>query len=148
MKKLAFVLLFVPFISFSQDSLSVKKGNFYKADQPLATKNFVMEMKDNPEAFKLASAAHTNFKTGGAFALISGFVIGYQLGTALRGGEPSWGLVAAGGAVLAIAITITISGSKKMKEAARVFNNSLATSSSTYLNLNLSPTKTGFVLYF
>ncbi len=149
MRKLLFVLILAPLLSFSQVVLEVRKGKFYKGDQPLSVKNFVMEMKDNPKAFELASSAQGGYNTSNMLGFIGGFMVGWPLGTAIAGGEPEWGLAAAGAGVLAIAIPIASSSTKKIKEAANIYNNGLGTSSTKMqLNFNVSPAKTGFILSF
>lgn len=148
MKKIAFVLLMIPFVSFSQQSLEVKRGKFYKGEQLISAKEFVAEMKGNSEAFKLASSAKSSYGASNVLGAIGGFMVGWPLGTAIAGGNPEWGLAAAGAAVLVVAIPISSSSTKKMKEAAAIYNNGLSTSSSLQLKFNLSPTRTGLVLHF
>lgn len=148
MRKFAILLFLLPMISFAQDNLEVRKGRFYKGSELLAVKDFTLAMQSNPEAFKLANSAKSSYSAANVLGFIGGFMVGWPLGTAIGGGQPEWGLLAAGAGVLAIAIPISISSTKKMKEAANIYNKGLATSSRNHLDLNISPSRTGFVFYF
>jgi hypothetical protein len=149
MRKIVFVLLLIPMISFSQDKLEVKKGKFYRGTELLNVKDFTLSMESNPEAFKLANSAKSSYSAANVLGFIGGFMVGWPLGTAIGGGDPEWGLLAAGAGVLAIAIPISVSSTKKMKAAAEIYNKGSNTSSSAIrLDLSISPTRTGLVLRF
>lgn len=148
MKYLIFLFVIAPAITFSQ-SLEVKKGKFYKGSQLVTANDFVMQMQDNPEAFKLASSAKSSYSAANVLGFIGGFMVGWPLGTAIGGGDPEWGLLAAGAGVLAVAIPISVSSTKKMKEAAKIYNEGAeASTSSIRLDLSISPTRTGLLLRF
>jgi len=70
----------------------------------------------------LAKVAQTNYTMGNIFASVGGFLIGWPVGTALRGDKPNWNLAAAGAGLVVLGIPFVSAGNKKLKEAVDLYN--------------------------
>ena len=105
-------------------------------------------MGSNSDALAIATKAKSNYGAGSVVGFIGGFLIGWPIGTAIGGGEPEWGLLAAGVGITAISIPIMSSAKKKMTEAVNIYNSGLKSTSSTRLNFKASGNVVGFVLKF
>jgi uncharacterized membrane protein YedE/YeeE len=92
----------------------------------------VSMMNDNPEALKLAKSANASYRAGNVLGFIGGFLIGYPIGTTLGGGEPEWGMAAAGAGVIVVALPIISSANKKMSRAVDLYNSSESSANSTH----------------
>ena len=73
-------------------------GVRFERDSAVLSTRQVMEiLHENPVAFEEFKKAKTNYNVAGVLGFTGGILIGLPLGTALVGGEPEWGLAAAGG---------------------------------------------------
>jgi len=148
MKKCVTIVLFIStWSAVNAQELSVKKGRFYKGDSRLSVAEFVDQMKTNDEAYQLALKGKSGYSTSNVLGFIGGFMIGWPLGTAIGGGDPSWALAGIGAGVLAVAIPLQSSASKKLKSATELYNrgNTLPASS---LHLKALPNGIGFSYSF
>ena len=143
-----FILIFLSIGSFAQNhTLRAEKGRFYIDDQKSTLRDFVNVMESNPEAYELALKAKSGYGAGSAISFIGGFLIGWPLGTALGGGDPNWGLAAAGAGVLVVAIPIMSSANKKLTQAMDIYNNG-SSQQMGKLDLKIMSTKVGLVYSF
>jgi len=151
MRKLAISLLMsmLSVAASAQDQegdITIKKSfgglKFYQEGRILKPREVLNIMEPNPEAFKAFKKAKANYDAANVFGFISGFMIGWPLGTALGGGEPQWGIAAGGAAVLLIAIPLSISYKKHARNAVDLYNSDKAESTSlrTKVNLNFAGT--------
>lgn len=128
-------------------SLKTEKGRFYINDEQSTLRDFVGAMKSNQEAYDLALKAKSGYDAGSVVGFIGGFMIGWPIGTAIGGGDPNWGLAAAGAGVLVIAIPIMSSANKKLDQALDIYNTAELPKSGK-LDLKIMPSKVGFVYSF
>jgi hypothetical protein len=75
-------------------------------------------MEINPEAHAEMKVANTNYSVSIIFSCIGGFMVGYQLGTSVGGGEPDWTLAVVGVGLPGVSIPSGTSYTKHKKNAA------------------------------
>ncbi|MEO9484858.1 MAG: hypothetical protein ABJG47_15470 [Ekhidna sp.] len=145
---LAFLFVLMSITCFSQNQdLKMEKGRFLINGDRSTLREFVEVMRPNPEAYDLALKAKSGYSAGSVVGFIGGFMIGWPIGTALGGGDPNWTLAGVGAAVVAVAIPIMSSATKKMDQALDIYGNSSSAQTSK-LDLKLMPTKVGLVYSF
>lgn len=81
-------------------------------------------VKPNPEAYKLAKSAKANNIYSSIIGGVGGFMLGWNIGTAIGGGNPNWLVAGAGASLIVIAIPISNSGMKQARRAAELYNDS------------------------
>ncbi|HEY3405176.1 MAG TPA: hypothetical protein VGK59_17450 [Ohtaekwangia sp.] len=155
MKKiiLSFIFCAVLTSAFSQSTegnIEMHKsfwGVTFKQDgRQLRPRQVLDIMKDNPEAYAEFKKAKTNYDAGSAFAFVGGFLIGWPLGTAIGGGDPEWGLAAAGAGVLLFTIPFNSGFKKHARNAITIYN---GTSSRAHTHsLSIVPYGTGARIVF
>ena len=141
MKKLQ---LFV-FILFSlqvagqslSDTITVKGNGFYQHDIRLNINQLQQAVQANSQAYQLIKKAKTGSTVAMAFGYAGGAFIGYPLGTMIGGGKPNWALAGIGAGLLIIAIPISISATKNVKQGVALFNGSL--SDKAFLKQKIKP---------
>jgi len=69
---------------------------FERDSVALSTRQVMEILHENPKAFEEFKKAKANYNMAGVLGFTGGILIGFPLGTALVGGEPEWGLAAAG----------------------------------------------------
>lgn len=100
-----------------------KGTKIFKGSLQLDKEMLYAEIANNDEAYELAQKGFRQQSTSQVFASIGGFMIGWPLGAAVAGSDnPGWGLIPAGVGVIMIGWPIYNSGSKKIKKAARMYN--------------------------
>lgn len=57
------------------------------------------------------------------FSYAGGFMIGWPIGTAIGGGDPNWGIAAAGVGCVLLSIPLANGYKKNAKEAVSIYNN-------------------------
>lgn len=131
MKNILFsaVLVFYAGISYAQTEpgdIEIKKvfgGIQLKQDgRPLRPKEVLAIMQPIPEAYTAYKKAKSNYNGAQVLGFIGGALIGWPLGTALAGGDPEWGLAAAGAGVLLISIPLNNGYSKNIRNAVSIYN--------------------------
>ena len=110
---LFFVLMFGFFISNAQipsDSVFVAKNfwgyKFYQKDQRLNFNQLPYIMEGSSEAHTLITKARTNNTISSIIGGAGGFLIGWQLASAIIGGDPNWTLAGIGGGLIIVSIPI------------------------------------------
>ncbi|MFV0390520.1 MAG: hypothetical protein ACK5KP_01325 [Paludibacteraceae bacterium] len=123
-------------ISYGQnpsDSISTKKVfggyQFYQGEQILNMNQLANIIKPNEQAYKQIKSARLINTTTMILSYAGGFMIGWPIGTAIAGGDPSWIMAGIGAGLIAVAIPISMSSGKKAKQAVDIFNGGLKTSS-------------------
>jgi hypothetical protein len=155
MKILIFaVIIFVGSVNLlnaqsTSDSVYVYKSFLgYKYIQHDARLNFNQLpdiLNENQEAYLLIKKARTNNIISSIISGTGGFLIGWQLGTALVGGDPNWTLAAVGGGLIVISIPIYSKSMKQSLEAIDEYNAGLG-KSSRRPNVNIGLVRYGFGL--
>jgi len=129
--------IFFGVIQFSKaqapsDSMHVYKNfwgyKFYQGDERLNFNQLPQIMEGDQGAYYLIKKARNNSTIASIISGTGGFLIGWQLGTALFSGEPNWGLVAIGGGLIVISIPIYSKSYKQSLEAVDMYNSGLSTS--------------------
>ena len=139
MKKTLFIILIlsVTFIHFSygqkNDSITLKStfGGYqvFQGEKQLNMTQLSALLESNKVAFnKLKSAQSTNV-IASILGGVGGFMIGYPIGTAMAGGNPNWKMAGIGAGLAVISIPISISANNNIKNAVKIYNGSLRTSS-------------------
>lgn len=107
--RLSLLLLFFSFAfanSYSQKKITMYKnfgGVVYEMDTlTLSSKQVMMVLKQNPEAFAEFKVARTKATVSSVLGFASGLLVAIPLVTAVAGGQPEW-VYAGGGAVLFLA---------------------------------------------
>lgn len=131
MRFVAYLLcLMLGMTAFAQDTNKIvvesgfwKGTKIFKGTQQLNKEKFYAEIANHDRAYELAQKGFRQQSTSQVFAFIGGFMIGWPLGAAVAGSEnPGWGLAPAGVGVIMIGWPIYNGGSKKIKKAARIYN--------------------------
>ncbi len=114
------------------DSVHVYKNfwgyKFYQDDERLNFNQLPHIMEDDQGAYYLINKARNNITIASIISGTGGFLIGWQLGNALFGGEPNWTLAAIGGGLIVISIPISSKSYKQSLEAVKMYNSGLSTS--------------------
>jgi len=125
-----FITILSTFSLASAQKISVEKrgkNDVYTSNvsKKLSYKELSVKMKSNEEAYKLISQAraNSNFIKGAGF--VGGFLIGWPIGTFLRGDDPKWAMAGAGLGVILITAPLAKGVREKTKEAVDIYNNSL-----------------------
>ncbi len=122
----------------------VYTGNFFTGPAFNQDKNVYKKdgIRDN---LQLDEKAYSKFKSGSAmeaigaiFGGVSGGCIGYYLGNSLAGGDPSNGLLIAGGASIVVGVIFAVIADGKYEESVTLYNKYLKN------ELNLSEEKISF----
>ncbi|SFU01618.1 hypothetical protein SAMN04489724_3311 [Algoriphagus locisalis] len=139
----------------AQDSITLKKDfwgyKFYQGDKRVQIGDLVNIMRTNEEAYKSIKSAQSNYTMASIIGFAGGFMVGWPIGTAIAGGDPSWGLAGIGAGFLVATIPLTNSFVKKSKFALDAYNGG-STSSSVWdrseMSLSLSGSGLGLSLRF
>lgn len=131
-----FLLLFGLNTAFAQeqsDSIYVAKSflgyKFYQHDARVNMNTLPLLMQDNSEALRLTTKARKNNILSSIISGTGGFLIGWQLATAIVGGEPNWTMAAVGGGLIVVSIPITSRAFKQSLAGIDIYNSGLVESS-------------------
>ncbi len=138
MKKSAVLVLiiFMGFISAKaqtpSDSVFVHKNfwgyKFYQKDARLNFNQLPYIMESDQEAYLLIKKARNINTISSIISGTGGFLIGWQLGTALFGGEVNWTMAAIGGGLIVVSIPIYSKSYKKSLQAVDIYNAGISAS--------------------
>jgi len=137
MKKAA-ILVFILFMGFTcikaqtpSDSIFVNKNfwgsKFFQKDTRINFNQLPYIMEDDQEAYRLIKKAKNTNVISSIISGTGGFLIGWQLVTALVGGEANWAMVAIGGGLIAVSIPIYSKSYKQSLQAVEMYNAGLST---------------------
>src|SRR4051812_32849977 len=99
MKKILILVMFIiactsSFFAQTTDSITIKKAfggyQFYQNDKRLRMSELVETIKTNEQAFQHIKPARLNNTLATIMAGAGGFMVGWQLGAAVGGGNPNW----------------------------------------------------------
>ncbi|MBD0403019.1 hypothetical protein [Flammeovirga sp. EKP202] len=111
--------------SHAQRIEAEKKFGGYKFTQNgeyVTMKVLVQTMESNKEAYLLMKQARSNNILAGILGGAGGFMVGWTLGGAVGGGEPTWALAGVGAGLIVTSIPIATSANKKAKKAVDLYN--------------------------
>lgn len=161
MKKNSLILtLLISCLSFtfgqsSTDSITIKKAfggyQFSQSGKRLNMSQLARTMEPNEQAYKEIKAAQSSYTVASIIGGVGGFMVGWQLGTAVAGGEPNWVLAGIGAGLIVVTIPISQKFNKQAKSAIDTYNGGLRTSSywdKTELRLAMTGNGVGFTLKF
>ncbi|WP_298554476.1 hypothetical protein [uncultured Algibacter sp.] len=90
-------------------------------------------MESNTEAFELIKKGRTSRGLSAVLGFAGGALVGWPLGTSIRGGDANWTLAGIGAGLIAVAIPISNGSNKKINQAVELYNASLnSTSQNTF----------------
>lgn len=132
---IAFIILFITsFSAQSQDDnkLYMKSsfwGNkFFKGDTIISVNQVLYEMAPNESVYTLMKSAKTDFVFAQILGATGGIMLGWEVGTAIGGGDPNWAIAGVGGGLIGISIPISINFRKKANAAILEHNKLIAAS--------------------
>lgn len=110
----------------STDTISIVKNKYLLQGQPQKPRQLLNLMQNYPDAYLEMRKAKSNYDAASVFGFIGGFCIGYPLGQALAGGEPTWALAGVGAGMLVISIPLSNAYNKRAKNAIRMYNSEIS----------------------
>ncbi|MCF8303691.1 MAG: hypothetical protein K9I94_10495 [Bacteroidales bacterium] len=84
------------------------------------------KMRGYPQAYDYMQKAKTNADVANVFAYAGGFLIGYQLGSLIGGGEFNAAVAGAGGRLILVAIPLVSGYNKNALKAVKIYNQKLS----------------------
>ena len=142
---------FASHAQYSSDTIRMEKKGlgyvYYKNNEMLNFSQLTHLTNSNSESATLLRASK-NMQVGAYIfgCLGGGFVgysLGYALGTAMRGNTLNrtlfFSMLGAGAGFVGIGIGFEVGANNKVKEAVRIYNNTVKQKSNTTLNLGVSP---------
>ena len=129
------------------DSISVKKVfggyQFYQGENRLNVKQLVNTMKPNEDAYTQIKSAQSSYTMASIVSFAGGFMIGWQLGAAVGGGDPNWAMAGIGAGLIVVTIPISQKFNKQAKQAVETYNQGLQQTSSFWDKSELRFSMTG-----
>lgn len=111
------------------DSIFIHKNffgyNFYQTDTKLNFNQLPYIMEADLEAHQLIKKASSNNTISAIISGTGGFLIGWQLASALVGGEPNWIIAGVGGGLIVISIPINSKSYRQSLQAVGMYNTRL-----------------------
>lgn len=95
---------------------------FYQNGQVLKPRHLLEITRVNPEAHQEMRAAKSNYDASQVLGFIGGALIGWQLGTALGGGEANWVMAGVGAGIVGISIPFSAAYNKRARNAVSIYN--------------------------
>lgn len=108
-------------------------------------------VRSNPMAVSELNKAKTANVFGSMLAYAGGYMIGYPIGTALGGGQMSWGMFGIGAGLAILTIPISKAINKHLNAAVSAYNanpNGLSMSTGNELKLDFADTGVGLKMTF
>ena len=96
-------------------------------DRQLTKKELVSMLKTNDQAYRQFKSAQSTNAFGIVIGALGGGLVGWPIGTALAGGEPSWMMLGIGAGLIIVSIPISQSAIRKKIEAVETYNRGLRT---------------------
>lgn len=156
MKKIITITLFIASLSLSNaQQIEYEKvfGGyiFTQNENTLSLGDLSKIVEDTPQAEDLIKKAKTTTVFTTILSFAGGGLIGWPIGEAIGGGDPNWALAGIGAGLVAVAIPLSSSASKKAKEAVDLYNASLEKQTNNFtpeLNILASGSGLGLSLRF
>jgi hypothetical protein len=121
---------------------------FERDSESISIRQVQSILSSHPEANKLFKKARTNSAIASVLGFTGGILIGVPLGTALVGGDPEWGLAAAGAATILASIPFNLAFQRKTVEALDLYNQQYPSSRSVEGEFFLGGSQVGLRLRF
>jgi hypothetical protein len=112
----------LPYTSAS-DSIIIRENRMYHKGY-LLTDSYALTalMKTNDEAYMKYKSSVAPGMISYFLSYMGGFFIGWQIGTAMGGGDPNWGVAGIGAGLIIVAIPIKLGSVKKQLESVDIYN--------------------------
>lgn len=136
MRKIILTLIFtLGIIAFSNaQKIEMEKvfgGYKYTQNGSRMTMNdLVKTMETNEQAFYLIKKAQSSNTIASIIGFVGGGLIGWPIGAAVAGRDANWTLAGIGAGLVVIGIPISLNANKKTKQAVKLYNESLNSTSS------------------
>ena len=101
---------------------------FTRNGRTLSIKQLANVLEPNVAAYEALKPARTNTTIATILGGAGGFLVGWQLGSAIAGGEPNWIMAGVGAGLIGISIPITAKSNRQALEAVEIYNSSLGNS--------------------
>ncbi len=135
MRKLVLILLLMTIhLSFvlgqtPGDTISVFKMNrgyqYFKGDKQLTADEIAFAVRSNDQAYHMVRSAQSNHTFATILAYAGGFMIGWQLGAAIVGDDPSLLVAGAGIAVAGLGFSVGTRSETLMRQGVELYNEGL-----------------------
>jgi hypothetical protein len=121
---------------------------FFQGTRLLRPKEVLHIMESNEAAHAAFKKAMGNYNASMVFSFAGGFLVGWPVGTAIAGGDPQWGLAAAGVGLILVSIPFTSGFTKNANIAIDIYNKDSAKSYSPKLYIGFRGAGVGATLKF
>lgn len=143
------MICFVAGLTFNataqKTKLELQKGQVTMEGAAMITpKQALSMMEAYPEAYSYMKKANGNKGAATVFATIGGAFIGWPIGTAIGGGDPSWGLAAAGAGLVLVALPFNSAFKKNASMAIELYNEANHQALNHDVKLNIGLLERGF----
>ena len=123
---LAITCLTTSYAQDSRDPITMRKifggYQFYQGGTRLNMTQLTRVVEQNAEAYKLAKSARSNVIYSSIIGGVGGFMLGWNLGTAIGGGNPNRWVAGAGAGLIVVSIPINNTAMRQAKSAAELYN--------------------------
>ena len=127
----------------AQTELVQRGGNVLQNGTKLNPEQVRALMTDNSEALAQYNSGRSLFITGQVIAIPSAFMLGYDLGARLGGGEGNGTVLAVGAVGTAVGLILGFSGESKIKSSVSLYNSSKVNKDAISYQVNFGLTQTG-----
>lgn len=124
------LLCTIGFVS-AQDKLTFYSftGKTYEGSTRISNEQVRKYMALNDVAFDQYETGRSIYVSGGLIGKIGAFMLGWNTGTAIAGGEPKMGLWVAGSICFVSGVTLNSVGASKIRKGIEIYNSSLESAS-------------------
>ena len=151
MKKVIIVFIAGIAMCFSvsaQTELTYNNGVWQNGTK-LKAEQVRVAMSDHGEALSQYNSGRSLFVGGMVIGYPCAFLLGFDLGTRLGGGEGNGAVLGIGAAGTIVGIIMMFSGEKKIKNSLQLYNSTAGNHSVSYqVNFGFTPTGVGFNVHF
>lgn len=121
---------------------------FTQYGKKMTMSDLARTMESNQQAYAFIKKAQTNNTFATIFGFAGGGLVGYQIGTALGGGEPNWAIAGVGAGLIVAGIPFTSGANKNARKALETYNEGLVNRDGTTFihSVNFAFTGNGFSL--
>jgi len=136
----------------TNDSLYYKSGftglTVWQGDKKLHPTDVKILFKSNEEALSNYKSGRSMKTVATVVGLPSGFILGWQLGTMLAGGDPNGTMAIIGAGGVIASVVLDIMGGNKIRRAISIYNASLNETISFQIKVGLTEHGMGIVAQF
>ncbi len=109
---------------------------FHQNGKILSPGEMLVLMQDNQEAYQSMKIAKKNYVVGTVIGSIGGFLLGWNLGTAIGGGKPNVPMLISGAGLTAISIPFSLKYMSAAKKNVGIYNEGLKKNQSDVTSMN------------